>query len=256
MNINEKRTVSDLAIEICAAPGVFEKLGIDYCCGGQKTLKEACAGAGVTLEEVVSQLERAAPSSRETREADDWQKRRLSDLATYIVNKHHAFVRQELPRLERLLYEVRSAHLARHPELRDFQALLRDLALELTHHMRKEEEILFPYIALLESAADRTAVLPRPCFGTVRNPVQMMTQEHDNAGQALRRIRATTGDYAVPADGCATYRALLESLRAFEQDLHTHIHLENNILFPRACQLEDSVLDARGEEKAPQTESD
>ncbi|HEY3131413.1 MAG TPA: iron-sulfur cluster repair di-iron protein [Acidobacteriota bacterium] len=244
MNINEKRTVGDIAAEMPSAAGVFEKLGIDYCCGGQKTLMEACASAGLKPEEVVSHLEQVPPSSRETGTPDDWQKRPLTDLSAYIVTKHHAFVRQELPRLERLLYEVRSAHLERHPELRHLQALVRDLTLELTHHMLKEEAVLFPYITLLEAAAGRTETLARPFFGTVRNPVRMMTQEHDNAGQALREIRATTGNYTVPADGCASYRSLLDGLRAFEEDLHNHIHLENNILFPRACRLEEEVLNS------------
>ena len=247
MSIKEDRSVAELVVEIPYATGVFEKLGIDYCCGGQRTLKEACSSAGLTLEEVLSQLEdakHAAPSTRATCRQDDWQRRPLSELIAHIVNKHHAFVRQQLPRLEELLRKVYSAHGERHPELRRLQVVIRDLTLELTHHMLKEEEVLFPYISLLEGAADRNEVLPKPFFGTVRNPVRMMTQEHDNAGQALREIRATTGNYTVPPDGCATYRALLDGLHAFEEDLHTHIHLENNILFPRACRLEEEVLNS------------
>ncbi len=242
MSINATRTLAELAVEIPSAAKVFEKLGIDYCCGGRKTLKEACTSAGLTLEDVVNQLERSAQSSAEVYEPNDWQRRPLSELSAYIVSKHHAFVRQELPRLDALLYKVRSAHGERHPELQRLQALVRDLTLELTHHMLKEEEVLFPYMALLETAADRKEILPRPFFGTVRNPVQMMTHEHDNAGQSLREIRTATGNYSVPADGCATYRALFEALQAFEQDLHMHIHLENNILFPRACHLEEGFF--------------
>jgi regulator of cell morphogenesis and NO signaling len=232
-----EKTVRELAIENPAATRVFERLQIDYCCGGNRTLDDACRTAGVPLEGVLRLLEEAAavPAPAAGR---DWLIAPLSDLAAHIRETHHAYTRDALARIAQLLEKVCSVHGANHPELRGIQSTFTALRQELTMHMMKEEMMLFPYIVRMEEAVlANEPVLPPP-FGTVRNPVAMMMREHDGAGEDLREIRAASNGYTAPADGCITYQTLYRALAEFEADLHEHIHLENNILFPRALQME------------------
>ena len=170
--------------------------------------------------------------------ARDWQTEPLADLVAHIRDTHHAYTRDALARITQLLDKVCSVHGANHPELRGIQTTFAALRQELSMHMMKEEMMLFPYIVRMEEAvlADEP-VLPPP-FGTVRNPVAMMMREHDGAGEDLREIRAASNGYTAPADGCITYQTLYRALAEFEADLHQHIHLENNILFPRALTME------------------
>jgi regulator of cell morphogenesis and NO signaling len=168
----------------------------------------------------------------------DWQHEPLSELIAHINGTHHAFVRQEIARLTPLMEKVCGKHGPNHPELLHIQAIFRGLAQELTSHMMKEEMVLFPYVARMEEAViEGEPVLPAP-FGTVANPVAMMEHEHDSAGHALRAMRSATNGYIAPEGACASYQALYRGLEEFEADLHQHIHLENNILFPRALAME------------------
>jgi regulator of cell morphogenesis and NO signaling len=237
MTIDITKTVREFAVELPEAARVFEELRIDYCCGGGRELREACHAAGVPLEEVVARLEEAGTVA-DSSETHDWNSAPLSELTAYIVTKHHRFTREELPRLDQLLEEVCSAHGEKHPELLKLQVTFHRLQEELTSHMLKEEQILFPYIQNLDSAVAHGEPVPIPFFGTVRNPVGIMMQEHDEAGQSLRDLREASRDYQVPADGGIRLRTLYQALEAFERDLHQHIHLENDILFPRATDLE------------------
>ena len=234
--LTTEKTVRELAVENPAATRVFEGLHIDYCCGGNRTLEDACRAAGVPLDEVLRSLEAAAVPAPAA--ARDWQAEPLGDLVAHIRDTHHVYTRDALARITQLLDKVCSVHGANHPELRHIQTTFAALRQELTMHMMKEEMMLFPYIVRMEEAvlADEP-VLPPP-FGTVRNPVAMMMREHDGAGEDLREIRAASNGYAAPADGCITYRTLYGALAEFEADLHQHIHLENNILFPRALNME------------------
>jgi len=161
-------------------------------------------------------------------------------LINYILDTHHAYTKAEITRLTALTAKVCAAHGERHPELLRVSALFQQLCADLQPHMLKEEMILFPYIMQLEAAARRGGPALHPPFGTVNNPVRMMMYEHDAAGLLLRQLRAAAGDYAVPPDACLSYRTLYEALAALEQDLHQHIHLENNLLFPRASVLESA----------------
>jgi len=233
MPIIAGKTVQELAVEIPNATRVFEKLGIDYCCGGHKPLDEACEAANISMDQVLLALEHGSVADTPNT-ARDWSTAPLAELVDHIINKHHSYVKSELPRLEALIAKVTGVHGAKHPELAQVQSAFQGLANELTTHLMKEEQILFPYIKM---TANGTAAGPS-CFGSVQNPIRMMMFEHDAAGEKLREMRMATNNYTLPADACFSYGTLFNALVEFEQDLHQHIHLENNILFPRAVALE------------------
>jgi regulator of cell morphogenesis and NO signaling len=236
MTLAATKTVGEIAAEIPSTTREFEKLGIDYCCGGSRTLGEACAQANISVDEALSRLVKSvtAPPS----ETQDWQKQLLDDLIAHITSVHHKFVREESPRIEALATKVAGVHGKNHPELIEVQEVFAALAEELRVHLMKEEEVLFPYVSRLEESVLAGEPAPPAMFGTVMNPVRMMMQEHDGAGDALRSLRSITNNYAIPGDACISYRALYQALQDYEADLHQHIHLENNILFPRAIAME------------------
>ncbi len=237
MNVSTNKTVRELALGIPGATRVFENLGIDYCCGGQRSLADACTAAGVTFDDVQRSLELTSGPGDEAPESD-FQTVTLQTLITHIVGTHHSFTRLELARLNALLQKVCVAHAERHPELLQINLLFRELSADLDAHMMKEERVLFPYVIRMEAAADQQLPLFLPPFGTVNNPVRMMMMEHDCAGEILKEIRAQSANYTVPADACLSYETLYTALEALEKDLHQHIHLENNILFPKAVEME------------------
>lgn len=239
MTINPTTTVRQLALETPGATRVFEKFKIDYCCGGNKPLVEACANVGLDLEELEQQL--AISETTGALQTTDFNEMRLPVLVEHIVNKHHVYTKDEMIRLEALAAKVESVHGDNHPELRQVSVLLKRLFADLKPHMFKEEQVLFPYIVQLERASSEKLNPPFAPFGTVNNPVRMMMMEHDVAGEILRELRRTTNDYTIPADVCISYKTLYEALEAFEADLHQHIHLENNILFPRSIEVEDRL---------------
>lgn len=230
------QTVRDIAIENPASVRVFEKYGIDYCCGGRVPLSEACATKGLKIDDVMASLQATtAPSASGEK---DWAKESLANLATYIVDTHHAYVIREVPRLNELAGKVVSRHGDTREELPQILTKLAELGEELIAHQGKEEVVLFPYIGKFERHASGDGPKPRSCFGTIDHPITMMTQDHDYAGSLMAEIRGLSQDYTPPAGACPTFRAFYAGLREFEQDLHQHIHLENNILFPRAIALE------------------
>jgi regulator of cell morphogenesis and NO signaling len=237
MTIATTKTVGEIAAEMPNATREFEKLGIDYCCGGNRTLGEACAEAKISVDEALERLEKSMTATAPGRDTD-WQDQPLADLIAYITNTHHVFVREECPRIEALAAKVVGVHRKNHPELLRVQETISALAQELSVHLMKEEQILFPYVIRLEESFVAGEPAPPAMFGTVVNPVRMMMQEHDGAGDALRTLRAVTEDYSAPEDACISYRTLYDALKGFEADLHQHIHLENNILFPRAVAME------------------
>jgi regulator of cell morphogenesis and NO signaling len=230
------QTVREIALEQPTAIRVFERFGIDYCCGGRKPLAEACAAMNLEIDSVLTALEAAEKDPRT--ETDNWAGKSLESLSEHILSKHHAYVKQELPRLAWLAEKVVNRHGATKPELAEIAGRLGQLDEELTNHLAKEEAVLFPYIAGLERSVTTGTPRPPSCFGTVANPIAMMTQEHDAAGTLIGEIRRLSGDFTTPAGACPTFHAFYDGLKEFEQDLHQHIHLENNILFPRAIELE------------------
>jgi len=213
---------------IPARSRVFEEFGIDYCCGGRLSLADACARRGLQPDAVRRRL--AEADAEGVLGGTDWRAARLADLCGHIVATHHAFLRRELPRLRDLLGKLARVHGNRHPELRDVLAVFEPFAAELISHAAKEEQVLFPLITWIESGD----VPPTPF---VLQPIKVMEAEHGDAGRALSEMRRLTGGYAVPADGCNTYRAAMAGLAELEADTHAHVHKENNILFPRAARL-------------------
>ncbi len=235
MAIDLETSVGDLAGSLPALIPVLESLGIDYCCGGQRSLVEACRSANRDPQTVLAALVRAEqPSSASSVAATDWRQASLNALIDHIVARHHEYLRQSLPRIGDLMQTVLKAHGANHPDLAGVSEQFQALRAELENHLLKEEGILFPMIQSMEV----TRSLDDVHCGSVANPITVMEHEHDNAGNALRNLRAWTNEYQPPADACPTYRALLTDLANLEQDLHEHIHMENNLLHPRAVALE------------------
>jgi regulator of cell morphogenesis and NO signaling len=230
------KTVREIALEQPTSIRVFESLGIDYCCGGRKPLSEACEARSLEVDEVIAALETAANGPEKP--ADNLTTKSLTGLCAHIVATHHEYVRRELPRLTVLAEKVVNRHGETHPELLVIQATLAQLEEELTQHLGKEEVVLFPYIGKLELAIAEGAPMPQRCFGAISNPIAMMTREHDSAGMLLEVMRTKSSQYTTPEGACPKYHAFFDGLREFEQDLHQHIHLENNVLFPRAIEME------------------
>lgn len=237
--ISPHTTVGQLVAERPSRARILEQFGIDYCCGGKQDLDDACAAQGVDTQKVVAALREADQQSAATDETD-WTAASLDELIANILNEHHAYLRRELPRLAEITAKVHSVHGERHPELAEVRQTYDGLRAELEAHMIKEEQILFPLIQAMESFQ----TLEAAHCGSVQNPIRVMEHEHDSAGAALARMRKLTNDFTPPEDGCNTYRAMLYGLAELEADLHLHIHKENNILFPRATELEATLAQA------------
>lgn len=235
------KTISEIAVEMPISTRVFEEFKIDYCCGGRKPFVEACESAGVNSDVVIAQIDKLF--EKDTK--DEFSKLNdvsLTELINYICDKHHTFTRQEIGSLIPLAAKVANRHGENHSELLEVEKLFGELSDDLLQHLLKEENVLFPYIEKLERVRNDSAALPLSCFGTVNNPIRMMMMEHDTAGDILKQMRVLTNDYNLPEGACLSYIALFKRLEEFEKDLHKHIHLENNLLFPRAIELEDEVL--------------
>lgn len=236
MTFSTETKVNEIALSNPGARHILEDAGIDYCCGGGKSLQDACLRANVPAAEILRKLrlnsEQVAPG--ETR----WTTAPLAELTKHIRERHHQYVRDSIPRLRTLLAKVREKHGSNHRELGAIEKLFADVSRDMLMHMQKEEQILFPFIDSLERAADGGRPVEVPFFQTVRNPIYSMMREHDSAGELMQQIRSSSNGYKPPADACTSYQAAYQGLDEFERDLHLHVHLENNILFPRAVELE------------------
>jgi regulator of cell morphogenesis and NO signaling len=238
MTVAIEKTVREWALENPSATRVFEKLSIDYCCGGNLPLEEACRKANLNVDQVLEALKMADEAALAAPKDRDWQVEPIAALIAHIQKTHHAYTREEIARLGPLFDKVCSVHGTNHPELLQIREIFQALAQELSAHLMKEEMVLFPYILRMEAAAAGNEPRARAPFGSVQNPVSMMEHEHDSAGNALRAMNKASNGYSAPANACVSYQTLYTALAAFEADLHRHIHLENNILFPRAVAME------------------
>ena len=236
MNFSSGTKMKDIALSNPGARQVLEDAGLDYCCGGGKSLHEACVHANVSSEEILSRLRESAKNTG----PDDlnWMAAPLFELTQHIREKHHRYVREAIPRTQALSDKVATKHGQNHAELVNIGKLFAEVGREMIMHMQKEEQILFPYIDALQQAVNEHASVEPPFFQPVKNPIHAMMQEHDAAGDLVRQIRVLSSGYTPPGDACTSFKALYEALGEFEADLHKHVHLENNILFPRAVELE------------------
>lgn len=239
MSATRETPVGEIVAEDFRAAAVFHRFGIDYCCGGKRSVGDACRERGIdpgaVLAEVTSACSRPDPGQPQFGEWDP------QALISHIVGNHHAYVRRALPPINAFLAKLLSVHGERHPELSEIAQVFAGVTAEMRSHMMKEEEILFPFILELASASGCRNAPPMAPFGSIDNPIRMMEAEHESAGAAMARIRQLTDGYLPPADGCTTYRVCLQELAAFEKDLLTHVHLENNVLFPKARLLAEAA---------------
>jgi regulator of cell morphogenesis and NO signaling len=233
-------TLRSIALDQPATIRVFEHFNLDYCCGGNRPLAEACAQKGIDAQVVLAALSEATSNAEP--DARDFTQAAPSELIHHIVSTHHAYVRSELLRLLPMAKRCAAKHGPAHPEVTQIDQKLRTLDDELTFHLNKEERILFPYIEALEANRNGLGPVPHACFATVESPIQAMISEHEAAGALLEDMRTATAGYTAPADACPTLVGLYHGLDAFERDLHRHVHLENNLLFPQAVAMEKAVL--------------
>lgn len=234
MNISEKQLIGELVAADYRAAEVFAKYRIDFCCNGGQTIDAACTRKKIDVTRVLSDLNESLRQKGQVNiDFRDWP---LDLLIDYIEKKHHRYVESKTPVILQYLTKVYKVHGAAHPELENILALFTEGAQQLAAHMKKEELVLFPYIRKLCSGQ-----AGQPHFGTVSNPIHMMESEHDTEGNRFRTISELSNNYQPPADACNTYRVAFSMLQEFEEDLHRHIHLENNILFPAAIRMEEQL---------------
>ncbi len=242
----ENKTVGEIVVEDFRTAEVFKNFGIDFCCGGKHTVKEVCEKHNINFEEVKDALSKVAQrvNAGNGKNFSDWSP---DFLIEYIINIHHKYVRENIPALLEYTQKIARVHGQHYPELIEIAQIFRDISIELPSHMMKEEKILFPYIKHLVEVEQTGQSWIEPAFESAENPIHMMELEHESAGENMRKIRALSNNFSLPEEACNTYRITFFKLDEFEEDLHQHIHLENNILFPRAIQLEKKLNENRAE---------
>lgn len=236
----DNKTVAELVSENYRTADIFKKNGIDFCCGGKVTVKEICQKKKLPFEDIKRDLELVHDIIEFDHDYNSWQ---LDKLADYIIDNHHKYVIDNVPTITNYAEKVAKVHGTANPEVKQVYYLFRIVSDELLRHMCKEENILFPYIKNLVQVQREGASFNPPHFGTIQNPIQMMEAEHEMAGNYLVKIAEISNNYTPPLHACNTYRVLYAKLKEFTDDLHKHIHLENNILFPKAIAIEAEYLE-------------
>jgi regulator of cell morphogenesis and NO signaling len=236
----ERMTVGAIVATDFRAAAIFEQYGIDFCCGGGRPVGDACRVAAVAPSEIEAAIDALGPAAEGEADVSRWPLGRLID---HIVSVHHGYVRSSMPTIRQYLARLVEVHGTRHPELVRVLSFFDTIVRDLSQHLVKEERVLFPFVRELETHVAAGGLVCSP-FGTVRNPIRMLQREHRDAAEELGAIRELTQGYAAPDDGCATYRVCMAELQRFERDLHRHVHLENNVLFPKAIALEGGDEDA------------
>jgi regulator of cell morphogenesis and NO signaling len=232
MSFSKENIIGEVVAKDFRTASVFKSHRIDFCCKGNRSIDEVCEKNNLNVDTLIEELNQSAQLSNEGN--NDFQSWDMDLLADYIEKKHHRYVEKKIPELKAFLNKISQVHGERHPELIEIEALFTASAHELLAHMQKEEMILFPYVRKMATGENHNL----PAFGTVQNPINMMMHEHDNEGERFRKIAGLSDNYTPPQDACTTYRVAFAMLNEFEEDLHKHIHLENNILFPKAIKAE------------------
>ena len=238
MTITEDKTVAEIVTENIKTAHVFKKYDIDFCCGGDVSVKSACMDKNIDFEVLEKELSEINKSAKNAYDYNNWD---LNFLIDHIVQIHHKYVEESIPILLQYTNKVAKVHGAHYKEVVTINALFTEVAQELSTHLKKEEHILFPYIKELVTAEKDNTPPLQSHFGTIKNPIQMMEHEHKNAGDIFKKIAKLSNNYTPPKGACNTFKALYSKLDEFEQDLHQHIHLENNILHPKALKLEQKM---------------
>lgn len=240
MNIQENQIIGELVAQDYRTASVFKEHGIDFCCQGNRTIEDACAAKNLDPKLVVSDLNLVQQA--QAGNSTDYQSWPIDLLADYIEKKHHRYVEEKTQEIKPYLDKICRVHGERHPELFEINEHFNATAGELAMHMKREELVLFPFITKMAKAKQEGVKLEAPNFGSVQNPIQMMMDEHTTEGERFRKIEALSNSYTPPQDACNTFRVTFALLKEFEQDLHLHIHLENNILFPKGIELEKELI--------------
>lgn len=235
MIINKENRIGEVVANNFRSAQIFEEFGLDFCCGGKKSIDQSCKDKGIDENLVLEKLNKLEGENPTATHFLDWDAGFLID---YIINNHHSYIKKSIPGIKNHLKKVISAHGKKHPEIEEVNRLFETIEDDLIAHMRKEEMMLFPYIKKLNDAAKGSVGLPAAPFGSVENPIKVMIDEHQRAGDEMANIRTLTNNYTAPDNACGTFRVLYSELKDFEKDLHIHVHLENNILFPKAEELE------------------
>jgi regulator of cell morphogenesis and NO signaling len=236
INAYSSATIGAIVAEDYRKAEVFKKYGLDFCCGGGKSVETACQEKNLSIEELIRDLEAKDDGIIET--SDSFNTMDLDLLVDHILKTHHVYVSENIPLIREFSQKVAKVHGAASPEVIEIDRIFNNLGEELGMHMHKEEFMLFPFIIKIAESDRLGYPLPAPQFGSIANPVNMMEHEHVNAGDAIEKIKTLSNNYSPPEYACTTYRVLYAKLKEFEEDLNRHIHLENNILFPRAKQME------------------
>lgn len=240
MNEIREKTIGEIVADDYRAAAVFESYGIDFCCGGNITVDEACRQKSVDLNELTGKL--AAIINNQQGTSVDFKSWPLDLLADYIQKKHHRYVEEKSLEIKPYLDKICEVHGQQHPELFEINTHFNASAGVLAQHMKKEELVLFPFIRKMVKAKAQGTKVEKPHFGTIQNPIKTMIDEHNIEGDRFDKIAALSKNYTPPPDACNTYRVTFGLLKEFEDDLHMHIHLENNILFPKAIELEKELI--------------
>lgn len=233
--MKESDTLGFIVAENALAARVLQRYGMDFCCGGGKTLEEACREKGVSAAEVIREIQ--ASKRTAANDGTDAARMKLDDLTRYIEKVHHRYTEDSTQLISRNLERLETVHGERHPELNEIKTIFAEMTGHLAVHMKKEELMLFPYIRKLVNMGKDA--LGKSVFGSVASPVAAMMNDHDHEGERLQALARLTDNYRVPADGCNTYKATYAAMQELEADLHMHIHLENNVLFPGAVEMEN-----------------
>jgi len=234
--MNTKQTVADLVTQDIRTATVFKKFGIDFCCGGGKPIQEACEEKGANYGNLMTEIQAIMNDSKPD---VDFQNMSLGKLIDHIFETHHKYIYENGPITAQFVNKVAHVHGERHPETVEVAKVYNELLSELNHHMMKEENVLFPYVKSLLAAEEDQSDTTRPF---VAHPIRVLKMEHDLAGDMFKKLSELTLEYTPPADACSTYNAAYANLKAMEDDIHLHIHLENNILFPKAIELEAKLI--------------